>query len=76
MATVLAFVATDAAIAQPALQNLVGLYTRMTFNRVTVDGDSSPNDTCLLFATGRSGAPLISAPATGAWPTSARSWSR
>ena len=60
MATVLAFIATDAAITQPALQNLVGLYTRMSFNRVTVDGDSSPNDCCLLFATGRSGAPLIS----------------
>jgi glutamate N-acetyltransferase/amino-acid N-acetyltransferase len=60
MATVLAFVATDAALTQPALQNLVGLYTRMTFNRVTVDGDSSPNDCVLLFATGGSGAPLVS----------------
>jgi glutamate N-acetyltransferase / amino-acid N-acetyltransferase len=60
MATVLAFITTDAALTQPALQNLVGLYTRMTFNRVTVDGDSSPNDCVLLFATGRSGAPLVS----------------
>jgi glutamate N-acetyltransferase/amino-acid N-acetyltransferase len=59
MATMLAFVATDAAIAPAALQNLVGLYTRNTFNSVTVDGDTSTNDTLLLFATGQSGAPRI-----------------
>jgi glutamate N-acetyltransferase/amino-acid N-acetyltransferase len=60
MATMLAFVATDAAIAPGALQNLVSLYTRTTFNAVTVDGDRSTNDTLLLFATGQSGAPRIS----------------
>jgi glutamate N-acetyltransferase/amino-acid N-acetyltransferase len=60
MATMLAFVATDAAIAPSALQNLVSLYTRSTFNAVTVDGDRSTNDTLLLFATGKSGAPRIS----------------
>ena len=60
MATMLAFVATDAAIAPAALQNLVSLYTRSTFNCVTVDGDRSTNDTLLLFATGASGAPRIS----------------
>ncbi len=59
MATMLAFVATDAAISPAALQTLVGLYTRSTFNCVTVDGDRSTNDTCLLFATGQSGAPRI-----------------
>jgi glutamate N-acetyltransferase/amino-acid N-acetyltransferase len=59
MATMLAFVATDAAIAPAALQNLVSLYTRSTFNCVTVDGDRSTNDTLLLFATGRSGVPRI-----------------
>ena len=59
MATMLAFVATDAAIAPAALQTLVGLYTRTTFNCVTVDGDRSTNDTLLLFATGQSGAPRI-----------------
>jgi glutamate N-acetyltransferase/amino-acid N-acetyltransferase len=56
MATMLAFVATDAAIAPGALQTLVNLYTRSTFNAVTVDGDRSTNDTLLLFATGQSGA--------------------
>ena len=59
MATMLAFVVTDAAIAPAALQNLVGLYTRSTFNCVTVDGDRSTNDTLLMFATGASGAPRI-----------------
>ena len=59
MATMLAFVATDAAIAPAALQTLVSLYTRTTFNCVTVDGDRSTNDTLLLFATGQSGAPKI-----------------
>jgi glutamate N-acetyltransferase/amino-acid N-acetyltransferase len=59
MATMLAFIATDAAISPQALQTLVSLYTRSTFNAVTVDGDRSTNDTCLLFATGQSGAPRI-----------------
>jgi glutamate N-acetyltransferase/amino-acid N-acetyltransferase len=62
MATMLAFVATDAAIAPKALQALVSLYTRETFNCVTVDGDTSTNDTLLLFATGASGAPRIARP--------------
>jgi len=60
MATMLAFVATDADIAPKALQNLASLYTRSTFNCVTVDGDRSTNDTLLLFATGQSDAPRIS----------------
>ncbi len=60
MATMLAFVVTDAAISPGALQTLVSLYTRDTFNAVTVDGDRSTNDTLLLFATGKSGAPRIS----------------
>ncbi|HEY9219735.1 MAG TPA: bifunctional glutamate N-acetyltransferase/amino-acid acetyltransferase ArgJ, partial [Phenylobacterium sp.] len=60
MATMLAFVVTDAAISPAALQTLVTLYTRNTFNAVTVDGDRSTNDTLLLFATGASGAPRIS----------------
>ena len=61
MATMLAFVATDAAIAPAALQALAQLYVRSTFNSVTVDGDRSTNDTLLLFATGQAaGAPRIS----------------
>ena len=59
MATMLAFVATDAKISSTALQTLASLYTRNSFNAVTVDGDRSTNDTLLLFATGQSSAPSI-----------------
>ncbi|MFN3513221.1 MAG: bifunctional glutamate N-acetyltransferase/amino-acid acetyltransferase ArgJ [Phenylobacterium sp.] len=59
MATMLAFVVTDAAISATALQTLATLYTRNTFNAVTVDGDRSTNDTLLLFATGQSAAPKV-----------------
>ena len=59
MATMLAFIATDAAIAPAALRSLLELHVGETFNAVTVDGDRSTNDTCLLFATGSSGAPKI-----------------
>jgi glutamate N-acetyltransferase/amino-acid N-acetyltransferase len=59
MATMLAFVATDAAIAPRALQDLVNVLTPRTFNAVTVDGDRSTNDTLLVFATGQSGSPMI-----------------
>jgi glutamate N-acetyltransferase / amino-acid N-acetyltransferase len=60
MATMLAFVATDAAIAPAALQAMARLYVHTTFNAVTVDGDRSTNDTLLLFATGQATAPRIS----------------
>jgi glutamate N-acetyltransferase / amino-acid N-acetyltransferase len=59
MATMLAFIATDAAIAPEALQSLLRAHVGETFNAVTVDGDRSTNDTCLLFATGAAGAPRI-----------------
>jgi len=60
MATMLAFIATDATLSPGVLQSLLALFTRTTFNSVTVDGDTSTNDTCLLFATGASGASKIS----------------
>jgi len=59
MATMLAFIVTDANIAPPVLRALLGLHVRTTFNSVTVDGDTSTNDTCLMFATGASSAPRI-----------------
>jgi glutamate N-acetyltransferase/amino-acid N-acetyltransferase len=59
MATMLAFVATDADIAPKALQTLIDRLITSTFNAVTVDGDTSTNDTLLAFATGASGAPRI-----------------
>jgi glutamate N-acetyltransferase / amino-acid N-acetyltransferase len=52
MATMLCFIFTDAAIAQPALQQLLATHVETTFNCMTIDGDTSTSDTCLLFATG------------------------
>ena len=51
MATMLAFVATDAPIAQPVLQGLLARSVKDSFNAITVDGDTSTSDTLLLFAT-------------------------
>ncbi len=59
MATMLAFLVTDADIAPGALHDLLARSVGATFNAVTVDGDTSTNDTCLLFATAASGAPKI-----------------
>jgi glutamate N-acetyltransferase / amino-acid N-acetyltransferase len=56
MATMLCFIFTDAAIAQPLLQGLVVKHAATTFNCMTVDGDTSTSDTCLLFATGSAAA--------------------
>ncbi|TNE33451.1 MAG: bifunctional glutamate N-acetyltransferase/amino-acid acetyltransferase ArgJ [Alphaproteobacteria bacterium] len=52
MATMLAFLFTDAAIPQEALQQLLSESNEKSFNCVTVDSDSSTSDTALLFATG------------------------
>jgi glutamate N-acetyltransferase / amino-acid N-acetyltransferase len=52
MATMLSFIFTDAAISQTALQALLSAHVQTTFNCMTVDGDTSTSDTCLLFATG------------------------
>ena len=52
MATMLCFIFTDAAIAQPVLQRMLAAHAATTFNCMTVDGDTSTSDTCLLFATG------------------------
>ena len=52
MATLLAFVFTDAAIPAPVLQALLSDANEKSFNSITVDGDTSTNDTLLAFATG------------------------
>jgi glutamate N-acetyltransferase/amino-acid N-acetyltransferase len=52
MATMLSFIFTDAAIEPSALQHLLSTHVRTTFNCMTIDGDTSTSDTCLLFATG------------------------
>ncbi|MBN9429838.1 MAG: bifunctional glutamate N-acetyltransferase/amino-acid acetyltransferase ArgJ [Burkholderiales bacterium] len=61
MATMLGFIATDAAIAQPLLQRWVREIADLSFNRVTVDGDTSTNDSLVLFATGNSGVTIANA---------------
>ncbi|TPE62286.1 bifunctional glutamate N-acetyltransferase/amino-acid acetyltransferase ArgJ [Sandaracinobacter neustonicus] len=55
MATMLGFIATDAAIAAPFLQQLLDAANRRTFSCITVDGDTSTSDTVLAFATGKAG---------------------
>ncbi len=55
MATMLGFVATDAAVAQPLLERLVREAADASFNCVTVDGDTSTNDSFVLIASGKAG---------------------
>lgn len=55
MATMLGFVATDAEVEQNLLQRLHSAATERSFNRITIDGDTSTNDACMLVATGQSG---------------------
>lgn len=52
MATMLAFIATDAAVTQPALQLMLGRACQLSFNRISVDGDTSTNDMAIVLANG------------------------
>jgi len=61
MATMLAYIATDAPVARPALEQLVRETADASFNRVTVDGDTSTNDSFVLIATGRASGREIAA---------------
>jgi glutamate N-acetyltransferase/amino-acid N-acetyltransferase len=54
MATMLGYIATDAAIAQPLLQHMVINAANRSFNCISVDGDTSTNDALMLIATGKS----------------------
>lgn len=55
MATMLAYVATDARCDKAVLQDFLGQAVEKSFNRITVDSDTSTNDSCMLTATGLSG---------------------
>jgi glutamate N-acetyltransferase/amino-acid N-acetyltransferase len=55
MATMLGYIATDAAVVQPLLQQMVSEAANKSFNCITVDGDTSTNDALMLIATGKSG---------------------
>jgi glutamate N-acetyltransferase/amino-acid N-acetyltransferase len=62
MATMLGFIATDAAVTPPVWRQLAGAIAEGSFNRITVDGDTSTNDSLILVATGASGmAPIAAA---------------
>ena len=53
MATMLAFIATDARVSPPLLKMCLQSAVKISFNRITVDGDTSTNDACMLLATGK-----------------------
>ena len=55
MATMLSFVATDAPIARDLVQKLLKDAADQSFNRITIDGDTSTNDSCIFVATGQAG---------------------
>jgi glutamate N-acetyltransferase / amino-acid N-acetyltransferase len=59
MATTLSFIVTDAAISAAVLSRALRAAAAPTFNSITVDGDTSTNDTCAVLANGKSGAPKI-----------------
>jgi glutamate N-acetyltransferase/amino-acid N-acetyltransferase len=61
MATMLAFVATDADVTQPLLQAMVKQAADRSFNCITIDGDTSTNDSFMLIATGQTGHPILEA---------------
>src|SRR5690554_5325387 len=60
MATMLGYIATDAAVSQDILQNILHDAANKSFNRITIDGDTSTNDSCVLIATGKAAvAPIM-----------------
>lgn len=62
MATMLGYVATDANIAADLLQEMLSKINEQSFNRITVDGDTSTNDCCVLIATGTASSEVIDSP--------------
>jgi glutamate N-acetyltransferase/amino-acid N-acetyltransferase len=59
MATMLGYIATDAKVAPALLQDLLRDSADKSFNRITIDGDTSTNDCCMLIATGQADLPEI-----------------
>ncbi len=58
-ATMICIITTDAKISKSALQNILGKNAENSFNRITIDGDMSTNDTVLALANGRSGVEIL-----------------
>ncbi len=61
MATMLAYITTDAKVEQSALQDALSAAVAVSFNKISVDGDQSCNDTVLFFANGKAGNGLLNA---------------
>lgn len=59
MATMLAFIATDVNISKEAQDKLLSNSVNKSFNRITVDGDTSTNDACVIFSTGEAGNTIL-----------------
>ena len=59
LATMLAFIATDVAIDKPVLHEILKYSVEKSFNRISIDGDTSTNDACVLIATGKAGNTVI-----------------
>lgn len=59
MGTMLAYIATDAVVAPALLEQLLKEVVDQSFNRITIDGDTSTNDSCILIATGQAGHPML-----------------
>ena len=59
MATMLSYIATDAVVSQSLLEEIVQNVANNSFNRITVDGDTSTNDAFILIGTGHAGNPII-----------------
>ena len=80
MGTMLCFITTDCAITHEMLEDALREVVARTFNRVTVDGDTSTNDMCLALANGMAGNPSSSGrtrttpPSWPPWRSSAASW--
>lgn len=62
MATMLAFVTCDAAVSPPLWQQMLSRAANRSFNQITVDGDTSTNDTLIALANGQSRTPAITSP--------------
>ncbi|MFT7413950.1 MAG: glutamate N-acetyltransferase/amino-acid N-acetyltransferase [Methylophagaceae bacterium] len=60
MATMLSYIATDAAVEKPVLDTMLLKSANQSFNRISVDGDTSTNDACVLMATGQAANMVIS----------------
>jgi glutamate N-acetyltransferase/amino-acid N-acetyltransferase len=60
LATMLSFLVTDACIKAPLLQRILEKAAEVSYNRITIDGETSTNDTVLLLAAGKAGHPFLS----------------